>query len=139
SGKNIGIRVQTIGFQGEIYWPMSAPTNRVVVIINTKSDTFLYITDIIFYIEPIYFIFGHIPKYFISIIYMNKRLGKILKRFRQEKGLTQQEVADLLSISRPTYIKWENDVGTPSFIHVYMLIKAYNITFEEFVEDLIDI
>lgn len=70
---------------------------------------------------------------------MNKRLGKTLKQFRLKKGLTQQEVANLLSVSRPTYIKWENDVGSPSFLHVYLLIQAYNISFEEFVKDLIEI
>ncbi|RQO77105.1 hypothetical protein DBR40_10600 [Pedobacter sp. KBW01] len=48
---------------------------------------------------------------------MNKRLGKTLKQFRQKSGLTQQEIAEILFVSRPAYIKWENDIGTPSFLH----------------------
>jgi transcriptional regulator with XRE-family HTH domain len=67
---------------------------------------------------------------------MNKRLGKTLKRFRLKSGLTQQEVAELLSVSRPTYIKWENDFGSPSFLQVYILIRTYNITFDDFIIDL---
>jgi len=68
---------------------------------------------------------------------MNNKLGKTLRRFRHVSGLTQQEVADVLSVSRPTYIKWENDFGCPSFLHVYLLIQTYNITFDDFVRDMI--
>ncbi|QIL41253.1 helix-turn-helix transcriptional regulator [Pedobacter sp. HDW13] len=68
---------------------------------------------------------------------MNKRLGKTLKQFRQKSGLTQQEIAEILFVSRPTYIKWENDIGTPSFLHVYALILHYNITFEDFIGDVV--
>jgi transcriptional regulator with XRE-family HTH domain len=70
---------------------------------------------------------------------MNKRLGKTLKQFRRRSGLTQQEVAEILSVSRPTYIKWENDMGVPSFLHVYALVQYYKITFDDFVNDLIEI
>lgn len=38
-----------------------------------------------------------------------RTLGELLKRYRELKLLTQQEMADLIGITRVTYIKIEND------------------------------
>lgn len=39
---------------------------------------------------------------------------KRLKELREEKGHTQQQVADSLSVHRTTYMKWENGLREPS-------------------------
>lgn len=41
------------------------------------------------------------------------KIGKLILRFRLEKGLTQQELADQLLISNKTISKWENGGGCP--------------------------
>jgi transcriptional regulator with XRE-family HTH domain len=45
---------------------------------------------------------------------MNLELGQILKKLRKDHSLKQQDVANFLCISRPTYIRYERDeVETP--------------------------
>ncbi|MFQ6322743.1 helix-turn-helix domain-containing protein [Lactococcus garvieae] len=41
--------------------------------------------------------------------------SKRLKELRQNKGLTQQELAKYLGITRPTYTRWENGTREPNF------------------------
>ena len=37
-----------------------------------------------------------------------------LKRYRREKGMTQQELADELGVSNKTISRWESGGGTPT-------------------------
>lgn len=39
------------------------------------------------------------------------KVGRLILQFRKEKGLTQQQVADLLGISNKTISKWERGVS----------------------------
>lgn len=44
-----------------------------------------------------------------------ENIGNYLKKLRSEKGITQQELADLIHISRESISKWErgNSLPTP--------------------------
>ena len=42
-------------------------------------------------------------------------LGNKLLTLRKQKGLSQEEVADNLGVSRQTVSKWETDQSTPDF------------------------
>lgn len=46
---------------------------------------------------------------------------------RVNAGLTQQEVAKKLKISRSTIINWENGKSKPSFASLQSLSSLYNI------------
>lgn len=37
-----------------------------------------------------------------------------LKKLRQEKGMTQAQLAEALFVSRSTVAKWENGLGLPN-------------------------
>ena len=37
-----------------------------------------------------------------------------LKKLRQDKGMTQAQLAEALFVSRSTIAKWENGLGLPS-------------------------
>ncbi len=53
--------------------------------------------------------------------------GPVLRRFRQEKRLSQEELAALLDIS-PSYIsRMESDAKKPSLEMVFRLAKALEI------------
>lgn len=39
------------------------------------------------------------------------KVGRLIMQFRKEKGMTQQQVADLLRISNKTVSKWERGVS----------------------------
>ena len=41
------------------------------------------------------------------------RIGEIIRRYRKEQNLTQEEVANFLGVTAPAVNKWENGVSTP--------------------------
>ena len=43
----------------------------------------------------------------------NKELGKNLKRLREDKGLSQKELADKLNYTRQNLSKWERGIAFP--------------------------
>jgi len=51
-----------------------------------------------------------------------------LKKLRQDKGMTQAQLAEALFVSRSTVAKWENGLGLPSQDSMEALEKLYGIT-----------
>lgn len=49
-----------------------------------------------------------------------------LKALRVNAGLTQQDVADRLGVSRTTVIDWENNEKRPKELAVYALAYLYD-------------
>lgn len=56
-------------------------------------------------------------------------LGKNFRRLRKEQNLTQQQVADELGVTRPTYTKWESGVAEPSIYFIIRLVKILSTDF----------
>ncbi len=54
-----------------------------------------------------------------------------LKKLRQERGMTQAQLAQALFVSRSTVAKWENGLGLPSIESMEMLEQQFGITREE--------
>ena len=50
-----------------------------------------------------------------------------LKKLRQEKGLTQAQLADAIFVSRSTVAKWENGLGLPNADSMAALEKLFDI------------
>lgn len=59
-------------------------------------------------------------------------LGDTIRELRKEKKMSQEELASLLDISRPTLIKYEKGVSEPSFD---MLMKMGDFLEYDFIED----
>lgn len=57
-----------------------------------------------------------------------------MKKYRHAKGLTQQELADLLGVSNKTVSRWESDGGYPDVTMLVPLARALGVT----VDDLLD-
>lgn len=53
-------------------------------------------------------------------------IGKKLKEARINSGLTQEQVAEKLNISRQTVSNWENEKSYPDIINVISLSDLYN-------------
>ena len=51
-----------------------------------------------------------------------------LKELRQKKGLTQQEIADLLHVNRVTYTNWEKGNREPNFEKLFLLAEYLETT-----------
>lgn len=58
-------------------------------------------------------------------------IGEKLLELRKEKHLSQEEVANILNVSRQTISKWETDQSTPDFDKILPLCKLYEITADE--------
>lgn len=54
-----------------------------------------------------------------------------LKKLRQERGLTQAQLAQTLFVSRSTVAKWENGLGLPSQESMEMLERQFGIKRED--------
>ena len=54
-----------------------------------------------------------------------------LEQIRKEKGITQEELADALEVSRQTVGSLENGRYNPTIILAYKIAKYFDLTIEE--------
>ena len=52
-------------------------------------------------------------------------LGERLLDLRKKKGLSQEEIAGLLDVSRQTVSKWETDQSTPDFDKIIPICNIF--------------
>ena len=62
-------------------------------------------------------------------------LGEKLLKLRKKKGLSQEEVADILHVTRQTISKWETDQSMPDFDKVIPICNLYEISTEELFKE----
>ncbi len=62
---------------------------------------------------------------------MNKTLGKRIGMYRKEKGLKQDEMAEMLGVSPQAVSKWENDQTCPDISLLPQLSKILGVTVDE--------
>ena len=60
-------------------------------------------------------------------------LGEKLLNLRKKKGLSQEEAADILGVTRQTISKWETDQSTPDFDKIVPICELYYITPNELI------
>lgn len=58
-----------------------------------------------------------------------------LKSLRKAKGLTQDELADKIFVTRTAVSKWETGQGYPSIESLKLLAKLFDVTIDELVSD----
>ena len=58
-------------------------------------------------------------------------LGTRLKELRKERGLTQEQLAERLSVAFQTVSKWENGVSNPDFSLIAPLAEALQVSTDE--------
>lgn len=63
-----------------------------------------------------------------------KLCDKITK-LRKMKGLSQEELANELDVSRQSVFKWESGENTPDLEKIKKLAKLFNVTFDELLDD----
>lgn len=59
--------------------------------------------------------------------------AKQLKKYRVEKGLSQEDLANQLFVSRQAVSKWENGEGTPDLNNIVKLAEIFNISLDTLV------
>ena len=58
---------------------------------------------------------------------MEQDFSERLKKYRREKNLTQQELADLLQVSNKTVSRWESGGGYPDVPMLVPLARALGV------------
>lgn len=61
--------------------------------------------------------------------------SKKVKELREQKDLTQKELADLINVSQPTVAQYEMGIKVPTIVIGAKLAKVLDTTCEELVED----
>lgn len=59
---------------------------------------------------------------------MNFDFGENIKTLRKQKGLTQEQVAELLDVSKQSVSRWENNATYPDITFLPILASFYNVT-----------
>lgn len=59
------------------------------------------------------------------------QIGKKLKELRNAEQLTQQQLAEILNISRVNYTRYETDVSRPDYETLVAIADFYKITLDE--------
>ena len=66
-------------------------------------------------------------------------IGERLLKLRKEKNLSQEDLANVLDVSRQTISKWETDQTTPDFDKIVPLCEYFGITSDELLSGKKDI
>lgn len=63
------------------------------------------------------------------------KLEEKLRTLRQEKGLSQTELAEMMDVSRQAVSRWETGTGLPSTENLAALGRLYGISMDELLHD----
>ena len=62
---------------------------------------------------------------------MDYSIGKIIRKIRKEKNLTQEELAEQLYVTSQAVSKWENETGLPDITQIVPLCRVLGISADE--------
>ncbi|PEW30264.1 transcriptional regulator [Bacillus cereus] len=61
-------------------------------------------------------------------------IGEQLKKLRELKGFSQEDVAKKIGVTRQAVYKWENDKSFPDIENLILLSEMYNVTLDELIK-----
>ena len=59
---------------------------------------------------------------------MTKSIGQTIKELRKKKGITQEQLAELILVTPQAISKWERDVGYPDITQIVPLADAFGVS-----------
>lgn len=62
---------------------------------------------------------------------MNSNLAENLKKIRKENSLSQEDLADILGVSRQAISKWESKVSYPEMDKIVLLCKKFDLNIDD--------
>ena len=63
-------------------------------------------------------------------------LGEKIKELRLEKGLSQMKLGKIIGVSQKAIDYWERGVNEPKASYIIILVKTFEISFDEFFLDI---
>ena len=64
------------------------------------------------------------------------KLCEKLYELRRAAGLSQEELAERLNVSRQAVSKWENGASDPSTVNLLALAKLYGVSADELLREV---
>lgn len=61
--------------------------------------------------------------------------GENLKNIRKQRGVTQEELAEILGVSRQAISKWESDSGYPETQKLLVISKTLQVSIDYLLND----
>lgn len=62
--------------------------------------------------------------------------GENLKNLRKQQNISQVDFAKLMQTTQQRVSEWECNKVEPSLFNIIKILKVFNITFEELIEDI---
>lgn len=62
-------------------------------------------------------------------------LAQTLRQHRQDRGMTQEFVAETLGVSRQAVSKWENGTADPTTANLFALARLYGVAPEDLLKE----
>ena len=62
-------------------------------------------------------------------------IGSKLKNARNEKGITQEQAAEVLGVSRQTISNWENNKSYPDIVSVIKMSDIYSVSLDHLLKE----
>ena len=64
------------------------------------------------------------------------KIGDKIKELRLEKGYSQQQLANKIGVSQMAIDYWERNVNEPKSSFIILLVKTFEISFDEFFAEI---
>ena len=64
-----------------------------------------------------------------------KTIGQNIARFRKQKGITQEQLAEICNVSPQAVSKWENDNSCPDVTLLKLLARTFGVSVDELLDD----
>lgn len=62
-------------------------------------------------------------------------LGEKIKRVRKQEGLSQEQFAKKVNVSRSAIAKWETDKGIPDIDNLKAISQLFNVSLDDLLDD----
>ena len=63
-----------------------------------------------------------------------KKIGQFLKRLRKEKGMTQEQFAEMMGVSGRTVSRWETGSNMPDLDILIQIADYYEVEIKEILD-----
>ncbi len=63
-----------------------------------------------------------------------KKMGRFLKELRREKGVTQEQLSEILGVTSRSISRWENGVNMPDFDLIIEIANYYDVSIDELLD-----
>lgn len=63
------------------------------------------------------------------------RLGEKIRECRKKRGLSQEQLAEKLNVSRQVITKWETNKGVPEISNLIAISDEFDLSLDELIKD----